>query len=314
MKRTQHTKPLMIVIFFALSMFIVNPVTANIIPKPIVDIPANGAAGFVVATFKVVSNNAKTLEVKFKKLDDALAKNEPDLIELGKKIEDSAAALLKWRQTADPSEPLHNGRLVNAVIIPMAEFKKIVSAEKLALSGLERDNFLSPALNTEKNSAYTLGDNGYDNVIGDEAMCNSPPSSPNNLAYAELQYDACRTVHNVTVYKRKKLAFTLDKKEQLEKAILAVSAVKDVTVGDHTAKKTVIAELKLLQQEVMDQYNAKMQFADVQIKASEHSRKYAAESIVGGSSVSTDSGNVAKLKVAAAFNLNILTTLVLPYH
>jgi hypothetical protein len=74
----------------------------------------------------------------------------------------------------------------------------------------------------------------------------------------------------------------------------------------------------LLQQEVMDQYNAKMQFADVQIQASEGSRKYAADSIIGSSPVSAEltKTNIEKIKFAAQVATQFLMNTVqpVPYH
>ncbi|MEY3996605.1 MAG: hypothetical protein RL344_948 [Pseudomonadota bacterium] len=319
MRRVQRIKYLITAIFFTLLIATVVPTSAG--PRLvgiITDIPVDAAAASMVTQLTAIMLELQRLKSKSVIFATKISKDSNKLISIADQLKTNMDSTEKWRESSNPSDPVHNRQLVNAMIIPMTEFKKIVNQEKTELFSLEANNFLSPMLSDKKNSAYTFGDTGYNDIIGKEAMC--PPPDPelntSSFSYAELQYDACRTVHNVMTYKKRKLEFTLAKKDQLEKAILAVGAVKDKTIGDHTAKKTVLAELKLLQQEVMDQYNAKMQFADVQIKASEDSRKYAAESIVGGSSVSAKPTNIKAFKTAAGLIIQTFMTLnpPVPYH
>jgi hypothetical protein len=328
MRYVQRIKYLITAILFTLLTAAVQPAAA----LPIADGPVIILAGIMAGIFNTISYTSNDLAREFDELNDSLKLNKPDLENLEKKLKNNTDPLLKWRETANPSDLTHDTALAKALSIPMNEFKIIVNKEKAELSQLEASNFLSSKLSAQKNSAYTFGDSDYDDIIGKEAMCPAPPEESvlepsldslanlnpldQTISYAKLQYDACRTVHNVMTYKRRNLAFTLEKKDQLEKAILAVGAVKDKTIGDHTAKKAVLAELKLLQEEVMDQYNAKMQFADVQIKASEGSRKYAAESIVGGSSVSAKPTNIDKFKAVAGTIIQTFMTVYppVPYH
>jgi hypothetical protein len=321
MRRIQRIKYLTTVILFILLIITTKPVVA--FPRfvgTILDGPVNTAAVAMTAQLVIISKALNSLNREYVRFADKVSKDSAKLITIAGQLKNNMDSTEKWRENSNPLDPIHDKALANALRTPMTEFKKIVNDEKTELSQLEADNFLSSKLDGQKNVAYTFGDNDYDNIIGNNAMC-PPPNPADSLnplffSYAELQYDACRTVHNVITYKRRNLAFTLEKKDQLEKAILAVGDVKDKTIGDHTAKKAVLAELKLLQQEVMDQYNAKMQFADVQIRASEGSRKYAAESIVGGSSVSGNSSNIAKFKLAAELAIQTFITInpPVPYH
>lgn len=332
MVRLQSIKHLTITTLFILLIATVKPVAAQITPVitgNIEDKPVDGLALAMTVQLAAILRAMDGLKDEYDQFANSLSMGSLQLIEIPKQLKSNMDSMEKWRDSSDPSEPIHNKALVTAVIIPMTEFKKIVKDEQRELLKLEAKNFLSDDLSDKKNLEYTLGDSGYKDIIGDENMCPPPPSSPldslanlnpldQKISYAELQYDACRTVHNAMTYKRKVLAFTLAKKEQLEKAILAVAMVKDKTIGDHTAKKTTLAELKLLQQEVMDQYNAKMQFADVQIKTSEGSRKYAADSIVGSSPVSGKlaNANVQAFKLAVQLASQAFMTLYppAPYH
>lgn len=321
MRRVQHIKHLVTAILFTLLIATVEPTSA--VPRfvgIIADIPVDAAAAAMTAQLTAIILELERLKNESITFANKISNNSGKLISIANQLKTNMDSTEKWRESSNPSDPIHDAALANALRIPMSEFKKIVNDEKSELFKLEASNFLSSRLSEQKNSAYTFGDTGYNDIIGKEAMCPPPDladsSNPLFFSYAELQYDTCRTVHNVMTYKKRKLAFTLEKKDQLEKAILAVGAVKDKTIGDHTAKKSVLAELKLLQQEVMDQYNAKMQFADVQIKASEDSRKYAAESIVGGSSVSAKPANIDKFKLAAQLAIQTFMTLnpPVPYH
>jgi hypothetical protein len=336
MRRVQRTKHLTIVTFFILLIVIVKPAAAlePIFVGKIADGPADAAAVTMTGALTLNLGLLALLEAEYVEFTRKISADSAKLITIAEQLENNMNSTEKWRNSSDPSEPIHNNALNTALMLPMNQFKKIVNEEKLELSQLEASNFLSSKLSEQKNSAYTFGDTGYNDIIGNEAMCPAPPSNSNlsdsvsslgssnpsltslTLNYAQLQYDACRTIHNVITYKKRMLALTLEKREQLEKAILAVGDVKDKTIGDHTAKKAVLAELKLLQQEVMDQYNAKMQFADVQIRASEGSRKYAAESIVSGQSVSAKPTNTDGFKLAAELAIQIFmnTYQPSPYH
>jgi hypothetical protein len=332
MRRIQRIKYLITAILFTLLTATVQPAAA--FPRfigIIADVPVDAAAAAMTAQLAAIIFELDRLKNESVEFANKISKDSNKLISIADQLKTNMESTEKWRESSNPSDPTHDTALAKALSIPMNEFKIIVNKEKAELSQLEASNFLSSKLSAQKNSEYTFGDSGYDDIIGKEAMCPAPPEESvlepsldslanlnpldQTISYAKLQYDACRTVHNVMTYKRRNLAFTLEKKDQLEKAILAVGAVKDKTIGDHTAKKAVLAELKLLQEEVMDQYNAKMQFADVQIKASEGSRKYAAESIVGGSSVSAKPTNIDFKAVAGT----IIQTFMMvyppvPYH